>query len=86
MMDCIQHVEEVTSIWDSALWETTWKEAHDLSILLKLRIQAFDTKLIKFWNFNPFDLAQLKQLLLFTQHLTQEVFVEHAIRWKIELH
>ena len=82
----VEDVEEVGAVNASPSRHVVGEKACELSVIRHLRPNGFQTELIVMWDIDPADLVHAKQLLALSKHILQEVLVQAAIRWQVELH
>jgi hypothetical protein len=75
--NCVEDVEKVFPIRQSAFRKFVWEKSHDLGVHLYLRPNILDGELVVGWDVDLSQDLQIQELLLFLEELGDEVLVDH---------
>jgi hypothetical protein len=81
----VHDVEEVLSLREPSLGQFIREMPHEVGVLLEMRPQFCDWKLIIVRNIHHFDLTHRHELLLTRYYLPEEILVAHQLGRSIEL-
>ena len=84
LIDGVEHIEEVSTIWLLAFGEIGGKIDGDVGIVLEFGIEIGDGNFVVFGRVDPLDLRHLEQLLLASEDIAEEILVGAAIWRDIE--
>ena len=82
----VQDVEDVRSVWFSSLGIGIGKVDLQTLVALDDWVDVFDAQLVILGNRDGSELGQRQKLLLLSEDELQEVLVDHAHRWDVQLH
>ena len=85
LLQRVHYVEEVSSVWKSALGQFVREVLHEDSVIHTMRPQVLDRKLIVLWHHYHFDLIHWQEGFFTRNNLAQEIFVAHQSRWNVLL-
>ena len=78
-MHRVENIEEILSRWSFAGWVFVKEVLRELGILLELRPQVLNRKLIIVWHRDLKHLSFLHEVLLARKDVFQEVFVDDIL-------
>ena len=81
----VEDVEEVDAIGEFSFGEAVGHVLHEVGVRLVLREEVGYRYLVVLGRVDPLDILEREQLLPVVQDLLEEVFVDHGVRWDVEL-
>lgn len=79
----IHDIEEIITVWKSPFRHLIRKIPHEFRLFHSRWPQVSYGQLIVHWNVNKLDTIKCKQLFIFRENLSEEVFIDHKLWWHI---